>query len=879
MSTPLRKQYLRIKRDYADTILLFRLGDFYESFDDDAKVVSQVCDIVLTSRPVGKNERVPLAGVPYHAVDGYIARLIAAGHKVAIVEQTGDQASGGLMEREVVRVVTPGTVLEPALLDARRNNYLAAVVLDAEVAGVAYVDITTGEFATTQVSGEDAASRAWEEVARLQPAELLVAAEWQEQAEAWVAARNGLAERVSVLDSWRWDEENARRCLLEHFGVASLAGFGCQDASAAVRCAGAIVQYLQQTQRSSLSQLASLVTYSTASFMTLDPATRRNLELTEGLRSRSVKGSLLGVLDSTVTPMGARLLRRWVQQPLLDVDRILARQRAVAAFVGQPTRSAAIQKTLRQAGDLERLANRVVQQVATPRDLLALKASLEIVPAAIAELDGIAQEVGGEEGGEVGGLAAGLDACPEVVELVGQAIAEDAPASTHSIGIIRRGYSQELDGIVAAGHSAKQWVADLEKTERERTGIKSLKVGYNKVFGYYVEVTRTNLAAVPPEYVRKQTLVNAERFITPELKEQEALILHAEERAAELETELFRDILQQLGAWVNRMLATATAMAHLDAFVSLAEVARRHGYCRPMLDDGPVIEITAGRHPVVEQGLAETAFVPNDVSLSPEEQILIITGPNMSGKSTYLRQVALIVLMAQIGSYVPATAAHIGVVDRIFTRVGAQDEITAGQSTFMVEMLETALILSQSTRRSLLILDEVGRGTSTYDGLAIARAVVEYLHNNPRVQAKTLFATHFHELVAMQEYLPRVRNYNVAVVEDGEKVVFLHKIVVGGADRSYGIHVAEIAGLPQPVIRRARELLSEFEQRSASSVSPRAQPAIGKRQGRGVPAEQLSLFATAPHPVVEELRGLRIDEMSPLEALSKLYELQTMARG
>ena len=874
MTTPVRAQYLRIKREYPETILLFRLGDFYETFDEDARIVSEVCDIVLTSRPVGKDERVPLAGVPYHAVEGYIARLVNAGHRVAIVEQVSDEASGGLMEREVVRIVTPGTVIEPALLDARKNNYLAAMVVDDGRVGLAYADITTGEFATTELGGEGAVRQAWEELARLRPAELLASADQEDTIRQQAELRgDGLDSRITALDAWRWEEGNARQVLLGHFGVVSLAAYGCDGLAMAVRAAGAIVQYLERTQRSALGQLANLVTYSVASFMTLDLATRRNLELCEGLRSGGTKGSLLGVLDLTVTPMGARLLRRWVQQPLLRVDEILGRQRVVAAFHGAPGACAAIQKALRQGGDLERLTNRVVQQVASGRDLLALRGSLQVVPGIVEELAGLARDGAGDDAAAVEALANGLDPCPEVVELIGQAISEEAPGTARGMGAIRRGFSHELDEIRAASHSAKQWLADLERRERERSGIRSLKVGYNKVFGYYIEVSRSNLEAVPADYIRKQTLVNGERFITPELKEQEALILHAEERAAELEGRLYREVLLEVGKLAQRLLSTARVLALVDAYVALAEAARRYGYCRPVLDDGPSIEIVEGRHPVVERNLGDLAFVPNDLRLSPEEQVLVITGPNMSGKSTYLRQAALIVLMAQIGSFVPAKEAHIGVVDRIFTRVGAQDEIAAGQSTFMVEMLETALILSQSTPRSLLILDEVGRGTSTYDGLAIAQAVVEYVHNSPRLRAKTLFATHFHELTALEGYLPHVRNYNVAVVEDGERVVFLHKIVPGGADRSYGIHVAQIAGLPRPVIKRAREILAELERRGAPAA------VTEKVRGRRGPEQPLPLFAALEHPAVAALRELKIDEMSPLEALSKLYELQRSVRS
>ncbi|TEU17952.1 MAG: DNA mismatch repair protein MutS [Anaerolineales bacterium] len=858
-TTPLRRQYLQIKKQYPDAILLFRLGDFYETFDEDAKVLAQTCDIVLTSRPVGKSQRVPLAGVPYHAVEGYIARLINAGYKVAICEQVRDQAVKGLMPREVVRVITPGTVVEPTLLDEKRNNYLAALVVEGNKAGIAYVDITTGEFATTQISDDDVWQAVGQELERLQPAEVLAGDEGTGASSPYP---------LSLYDDWRFELGNARQALLDHFGVASLAGFGCEGLPLAVRAAGAIVQYLRETQKAALSQLTSLSTYSTGAFMNLDAATRRNLELLQTIRTGSVKGSLLGVLDATVTAMGGRLLRRWLNQPLLDCHQLERRLDAVDAFYHDTPARTEVRALLKELVDLERLTNRVVQRIAGPRDLLGVRGSLEVVPRLREVLEGM----GGENhlshipSAPLRTGSYPLDPCPEAVALIEQAIADDASATLASGGVIRHGFSAELDNVVTASRDAKRWVANLEATERKRTGIKSLKVGYNKVFGYYIEVTKANLDAVPEEYIRKQTLVNAERFITPELKEYESLILNAQERILDLESTIFHQVCQQVEAFAERLLGVARALAHLDVYAALAEVALRHNYVRPVLAEGDEIEIVAGRHPVVELTQRDEPFVPNDVRLSPDEIILVITGPNMSGKSTFLRQIALIVLMAQIGSFVPVDEAKIGLVDRIFTRIGAQDEISAGQSTFMVEMVETANILNHASARSLLILDEIGRGTSTYDGISIAWSVVEYIHNHPRLRAKTLFATHYHELTELAETLPHVRNYNVAVTEEGDKVIFQHKIVPGSADRSYGIHVAQLAGIPKAVINRATEILSELEGHYDWQEK--------RRRVRDVAVQQLPLFSTEPHPVVEEIRRLKVDEMSPLEAISKLYQLQ-----
>jgi len=875
MTTPMRRQYLALKKQYPDVILFFRLGDFYETFDEDARTVAEVCDIVLTSRPVGKNHRVPLAGVPHHAVDGYIAKLIRAGYKVAIAEQMGSTPVRGLVPRDVRRVVTPGTLVEPGLLEERSNNYLVALVMEDRRAGLAYADITTGEFATTQFDGDGVRQRVAEELARLQPAEVVTPEEG-------VGVGGGGGDEIgtlvacplSSLDGWRFELETARQALLDHFGVGSLAGYGCEGKLLAVRAAGALVQYLRDTQPDALSQLAGLRTYSTAEFMVLDEATWRNLELVQTIRSGLAKGSLLGVLDVTRTPLGARLLRRWLGQPLLDVERINRRLDAVQSWVNDTPRRVELRDILRGVGDLERWITRVVQRIALPRDLVGIRETLTPVPQIHSLVEGLdigELDIGSESGVPISNtqylLSSPVDPCEDVLSLLRKAIADEPPATLATGGVIRSGFSAELDSISAAARDAKAWIAGLQQTERERTGIKSLKVGYNKVFGYYIEVTKANQHLVPEEYIRKQTLVNAERYITPELKEYESLVLNAQERLLDLESQLYRQLLDQVAAAAPRLLATAQALAELDMATSLAEVAVNNRYVRPVVADDGQLDIIAGRHPVVELLQREEPFQPNDVHLSPEEAIIILTGPNMSGKSTYLRQVALIVLMAQMGSFVPADEARIGVVDRIFTRIGAADEIAAGRSTFMVEMVETANILHHASNRSLLILDEVGRGTSTYDGMSIAWAVVEYIHNHPRLRAKTLFATHYHELTELSDLLPRVRNCSVAVVEEGDRVVFLHKIVPGSADRSYGIHVAQLAGLPRVVVHRAEEILAELEKQSPG----------GPLRPRHPTVEQLPLFLT-DDPVLEELKALDITQLTPLEAINKLYELQQRLR-
>jgi len=844
--TPIRQQYLEIKRQYPDAILFFRLGDFYETFDQDAEITSRELDIVLTSRNVAKGARVPMAGIPYHAVENYLARLIDKGYHVAICEQVGDQPTRGLFPRQVVRVVTPGTLIEPGLLHSDRNNYLACVVMLDERAGIAYADITTGEFGVTELEGAELLNPLRAELMRLNAAEVLMPET--------LALPDGWPGHVTRWPGWRFEPGRCQEALLRQFQAGSLDGFGLRGMTLAIRAAGAIVQYLQETQAAALKLLTGLATYSLDEFMTLDASTRRNLELTETIRTGEVQGSLLGVLDYTVTPMGKRLVRQWVSKPLLNLAVIDQRQNGVQTFVNDGMLRAELRASLRGLNDLERLTNRVLSGHATPRDLTALRATLRALPNIRALLP---------EDGPLQGLIQALNPCEEELGLLEAAISDEPPATLQNTGIIRPGYSAELDHIVEASRHAREWIANLEAVERERTGIKTLKVGYNKVFGYYIEITRANADMAPSDYIRKQTLVNAERYITPEMKEYEALVLNAEDRIREVETRLFREICAALGAGSARLLGSARALAALDTLAALAEAAAIGGYTRPRLTNDETLEIHEGRHPVVERLLSGgTRFVPNDAIFENGEVVRLITGPNMSGKSTFLRQAALIVLMAQIGSFVPAASATIGLVDRIFTRIGAQDEIHAGQSTFMVEMIEAANILHHATPRSLLILDEIGRGTSTYDGVSIAWAVVEYIHNHPRLRARTLFATHYHELTQLSDLLPGVRNYNVAVSESEGQVVFLHRIVPGGADRSYGIHVAQLAGLPRPVILRAGEIMAQLEASSgrAVKINPEA-------------AQQMALFPET-NPLLDELRSLDMNTVSPIEALNKLYEWQ-----
>jgi DNA mismatch repair protein MutS len=844
-TTPVRQQYLEIKRRYPDAILFFRLGDFYETFDQDAEIAARELDIVLTSRNIAKGTRVPMAGIPHHAAENYLGRLIEKGYHVAICEQVGDEPVKGLFPRQVVRVVTPGTVVEPGLLPGDKNNYLAAIVVVDDQVGVAYADISTGEFAAAQLHAPDPQTIVRQELVRLDPAEALLPES--------LTIEDGGSTYLTRLPDWRFEIDRAQEKLQQHFGTATLDGFGLGDKPQAIQAAGALVDYLDESQQPALKLLTELSTYTLDEFMALDAETRRNLELTETLRTGDARGSLLGIVDATQTPMGKRLLRQWIAKPLLDLKRIQRRHDQVEAFFSDGLWRAEVRQALKKVGDLERLTNRSTAGVAGPRDLSALREQVQFLPEVI-ELISKRKEKA------LKALFADLNPCTKIRELLEEAIADDPPATLANVGVIRVGYSKKLDGVLESSRTAREWIANLEAVERERTGIKNLKVGYNRVFGYYIEISKANAERAPEDYIRKQTLVNAERYITPEMKDYEAQVLTAEDRIREIEAELFREVCRKVGDHAPKLLGTARALGRLDVLAGLAEVAVRKGYVRPELVEEDILEIHDGRHPVVEEFLVGRRFVPNDAIYEDAERVRVITGPNMSGKSTYLRQVALISLMAQMGSYIPARSARLGLTDRIFTRIGAQDEIHAGQSTFMVEMVETANILHHATRRSLLILDEIGRGTSTYDGLSIAWAVVEYLHNHPRLRSRTLFATHFHELTRLAEVLPGVRNYNVAVSEEGGQVIFLHKIVPGGADRSYGIHVAELAGLPRPVINRAQEILAQLEA-DASEV---------RLKGR-VPARQMALFPET-NPLLDDLLSLNIDAMSPLEALNKLYE-------
>ena len=869
--TPVRRQYLTIKHSYPDAVVLFRMGDFYECFDDDAHALSTALEIALTSRTMGKNTRVPMAGVPAVSLEANLARLIKQGHKVAICEQLSDPAtSKGLVERGVVRVVTPGTVIEAALLDNQANNYLAAVCIGDGQAGLAYVDVTTGEFGLCQMA-ED---RLVLELARLQPSEILVPDRngFQEL----VASQGGFGDTVSV-NQWEnaaFNLDSARRTLLDYYEVLTLEAYGLESNGApaeplAVRAAGAILEYLQYAWQGDRPALSPPVLYSTGSYMTLDPQTRRNLELFAAGRWDSSDMSLLKALDGTRTPMGTRLLRRWLGQPLLDLETLESRLDAVQFFHDDAFRRDEAASALSQISDLERILSRVQTNTANPRDLLALKRSVE----AAAELGSIFSR---DEDPQVAWVAADLRPIPDVTALIEQAIEPEPSGSVGEGGVIRRGFSPELDQARGLSRDTRGFIAGLEAEERKRTGIRNLKVGFNQVFGYYIEVSNSNLEAVPDRYQRRQTLTGGERFITPELKEFESQALDARAKLEELERSLYRQVCRQIADLSPALTRLASAIAHADVFVGLADVAVRHGYVRPNLNDGVAIRIADGRHPVVERVLGTGAFVPNDAAMdSDDAQIMLITGPNMAGKSTYIRQVAIIVLMAQVGSFVPASSASIGLVDRIFTRVGLQDDLATGQSTFMVEMVETASILNQATWRSLVVLDEIGRGTSTYDGLSIARAVVEHLHNNPRLGCKTLFATHYHELTELASTLPGVRNYSVAVSEEDGRVAFLRRIVPGGADRSYGVHVAMLAGMPASVVSRAQELLTCLEDDHGPGAAAGRR---GRQKSDPPPQLPLPLFPSSHDRLSEALLGMDVSNLTPLEAINKLYELQEQAR-
>ena len=854
-TTPLYKQYQEIKQRHRDAILLFRIGDFYETFDDDARLVARELDIVLTSKPMGKNVRVPLAGVPYHSLERHLSTLIGRGHRVAICEQLSStpikgEAGRGLIERDVVRIVTPGTVIEPGLLQSKANNYLAAYVSDGNRAGIAYADVTTGEFAATEL--ESAA--AIPELQRIAPAEVLLPMSSVE------AASGALPGFITRLADRHFEFATARRTLLDHFHARSLVPLGLIRWSLAASAAGALLAYLRDTQTDASSSLTRLASYHTEGFMMLDQQTLRSLEIFESSGAAGGR-SLLSVLDQARTAMGGRMLRRWLRQPLLDVALIVARQEHVAWLASQGKDRAELCAALEFIHDLERLSSRVRTGIASAQEALALAQSLEGIPRVRAVLQ--------RDTKRFGAILTALPACEATARLIRKAISDELPRSKDT-GIIREGFSAELDQLRALLLSGKTYLAEMEQRERARTGIKSLRVGYNKVFGHYIEVTRPNLHLVPNEYTRKQTLTSAERFITLELKEHESLVVNAQERIAELESSLFRQVCAEVSKNRAELLAAASSLAYLDTVASLAEVAATNAYVRPVIVDSPELYIKDGRHPVLERSIESGSFIANDVELGGDDasQIALITGPNMSGKSTYLRQTALIVLLAQTGSFVPAREATVGLCDRIFTRIGLYDRIGSGESTFMTEMTETAQILHHASPRSLILLDELGRGTSTYDGLAVARAVLEYIHNHSQIRSKTLFATHYHELTELARLLPRIQNLHVEISEEGSELVFLYKISPGVALKSYGVYAAKLAGLPRPVVRRAEELLGEYEAQAEST---------------GGAVKGASALNNASHPstneakIAQALASIDLDTLSPVEALMKLYELRRLA--
>ncbi|HTY21270.1 MAG TPA: DNA mismatch repair protein MutS [Geobacteraceae bacterium] len=869
-STPMMRQYLEIKADHPDTILFFRLGDFYEMFLDDAVKASRILDITLTSR--GRNadgSDVPLCGVPYHSAAPYIAKLIEAGEKVAICEQVEDPKSAkGIVKRKVVKVVTPGLVVESESLSPKENNYLLALFAgNGPQRGLAFLDLSTGEFRVTELESVEAAAA---EMVCVNPRELLVPASFRDGPGMKELGPVTSDRIITYLDDWVFDLDYCRRLFTGQFGVASPDALGCGGLKEGLSAAGAILHYLGETQMGKAPHVRSITPYRTREFLVLDEATRRNLELIATLADGRRKGSLLGLMDRTATAMGGRKLRHWISYPLVSVDAILERQDAVEELLQDPARRREISSLLTGVYDLERLNGRISLASASAKDLVALRESLLRLPA-------VKEKLAGSSSALLKGLEAEIDPLGDIASLISAGIVENPPFVMREGGIIADGYNAELDELRAISREGKGFIARLEAKEKARTGISSLKIRYNKVFGYYIEVTRSNLSSVPADYMRRQTLANAERFITPELKEYEEKVLGAEERIADLEFSLFQEIREQVAAQGERIARSADRLAAVDVISALAELAHDRDYCRPVIDGGDVITISEGRHPVIEaMGLGER-FVPNDVLLdNGENQLLIITGPNMAGKSTFMRQVALIVLMGQIGSFVPAAEARIGIVDRIFTRVGATDNLARGQSTFMVEMTEAANILRNATPRSLVILDEIGRGTSTFDGVSIAWAVAEYLHDNAEHAAKTLFATHYHELTELAVTRNRIRNFNIAVREWNDQIIFLRRIVPGGTSHSYGIQVARLAGIPMEVIDRAREILQNLEKGEyVEGGLPRI--ARGKRGADKTDSPQLSLFETAEDLLRTRLKGLNVATLTPLEALNILDELKRMA--
>ena len=875
--SPMMQHYLKTKEEYPGCILFYRLGDFYEMFFEDAKVVSKELELTLTGRACGLEERAPMCGVPFHAADTYINRLVQKGFKVAICEQMEDPSTAkGIVKREVIRIATPGTNIDMQSLDETKNNYIMCVVYSVEKYGIAIADVTTGDFFVTEVDSE---RKLLDELNKFSPSEIICNEAFYMSGIDVNDMRERLRIAVTALDSWYFGDDLAKETLLSHYKIHTLEGLGLADYDCGVVASGALLKYLYETQKNTLSNILAIHPYSIGKYMIIDSSSRRNLELVETLREKQKRGSLLWVLDKTRTAMGARLLRSYVEQPLIDKTEILKRQDFITTLNKNEITREELREYLNPIYDLERLITRITYQTANPRDLIAFRNSLEMLPAIAMLLSDLSGELVNEIRGE-------FDDLRDLYQLLCDSIQEEPPISSRDGDIIKDGYNEEVDRLRRAKTEGKSWLAQLEAEEREKTGIKNLRIKYNKVFGYYLEVTNSFKDMVPDYYVRKQTLTGAERYITPELKELEDTILGSEDRLTSLEYELFKAVRDHIGDNVSRIQRTAKAIAQIDVFASLALVASRNNYCKPKINESGILDIKNGRHPVVEQMITNDLFIENDTYLdNHNNRIAIITGPNMAGKSTYMRQTALIVLMAQIGSFVPAASANIGIVDRIFTRVGASDDLASGQSTFMVEMNEVANILRNATSNSLLILDEIGRGTSTFDGLSIAWAVVEHISNTKIIGAKTLFATHYHELTELEGKLNGVNNYCIAVKEKGDDIVFLRKIVKGGADKSYGIQVAKLAGLPDTVIERAKEIVNELIANDITEVVRNISVETTSKKRKKeyldeVDLSQMSLFDTiSDDNIIDELRNVDIGNMTPLDALNKLYELQNKVKN
>ena len=881
--SPMMQIYLETKEQYKDCILFYRLGDFYEMFFDDAVLASKELELTLTGKDCGLEERAPMCGVPFHAAEVYINKLVAKGYKVAIGEQVEDpKQAKGLVKREVVRVVTPGTNFNATALDETKNNYLMSIVYTEDAFGISVADITTGDYYVTEV---DKARTLIDEINKFMPTEIICNDAFFVSGIDVDDIKNRLNISVFPLDAWYFDDENAEKTLLEHFKVMNLSGLGLSDYKIGIVAAGALMRYFIDTQKSSLSHITSITPYTTGKFMIIDTSTRRNLELSETLREKQKRGSLLWILDKTKTAMGARLLRNYIEQPLIEKDEIVNRQKAIEALNKSLISRDELREYLNPIYDLERLIGRIAYRSATPRDLIAFKNSLKMLP----YIKSIVKEF--DKSDLLKSIYEDIDDLSDLYNLIEDAIVEEPPIAIKDGGLIKEGYSEEVDRLRNAKTEGKSWLAELEQKERERTGIKTLKVKFNKVFGYCIEITNTykDQFEIPEDYTRKQTLVNAERYITPELKELEDIILGAEDKLFSLEYDIFTDLREQISAEVLRIQKTAKAIAKVDVFTSLAYVAEKNDFVKPSINEKGIIDIKDGRHPVVEKMITNDMFIANDTYLdNNNSRVSIITGPNMAGKSTYMRQTALIVLMAQIGSFVPAKSADICICDRIFTRVGASDDLASGQSTFMVEMTEVANILRNATSKSLLILDEIGRGTSTFDGLSIAWAVVEHISNTKLLGAKTLFATHYHELTELEGTINGVNNYCIAVKEQGDDIVFLRKIIKGGADKSYGIQVAKLAGVPDTVISRAKELVEQLIDADISSkareIAENAMAASGKKKTQEkldeVDLTQMSLFVTTQDDdILEELRHIDISNLTPMEAMNTLYKLQNKLKN